>query len=118
VRLAPPPQAPPPEAPEPTPRPTGAALREIKKRQLLQKLMRFVNATMTGPEQQAATLGLMGCDDSRSAQEWFDDIDRRRKRQGWDDMREWRQMAGLAAANVQVPAMAMVSRGGSHALPS
>jgi hypothetical protein len=84
-RCALPPQAPSPETPEPEPPPDST--REIKKKQLGQKLFRFINATMTGAEQMAATLGLMGLDPEHTEQQWFDEIDRRRRRAGWDDMR-------------------------------
>jgi hypothetical protein len=105
VRLTPPPRALPPE-PHVSAAAAGAALRQIKKRQLAQKLFRFVNATMTGDAQQAATLGLMGCDPDPDHDEqwWFDEIDRRRKRVGWDDMREWQEMAGLVPVGARTAA--------------
>jgi len=87
VRLTPPPQAPPPEP-----------IRSIKKKQLVQKCCRYVNDTLHGAEKMGAILGLMGEDPERDSQWWLDTVDRHRKRAGWDDMREWKQMAGLMPA--------------------
>ena len=87
VRLTPPPQAPPPEP-----------IRSIKKKQLVQKCCRYVNDTLHGAEKMGAILGLMGEDPEHDAQWWLDTVDRHRKRAGWDDMRGWKQMAGLMPA--------------------
>lgn len=86
VRLTPPPQA-----------PKANRLRENIKTQLRQKLMRYCNATMSEGDKAEAIAGLMGADTNRDAQWWLDEIDRKRKREGWDDTREWkRQHLGAA----------------------
>jgi hypothetical protein len=36
-------------------------------------------------------------DDAAIAQRMLDAIDRRMRRSGWDDMRGWKQQAGIAA---------------------
>lgn len=93
-RFAPPLQIQPPEPPSCLPEsPAGVTLGDRKKQMLLQKLMRFCNATMRETDQMAATLGLMGTDPNSEHDEqwWFDTIDKRRRRARWDDTSEWKQ---------------------------
>ena len=86
VRLTPPPQALP-----------AARLRENIKTQLRQKLMRYCKHRLHGDAQGRAIAGLMGCDTDHDAQWWLDAVDRQRKREHWDDTREWkREHLGVA----------------------
>ena len=71
--------------------PKQAGVRENIKEQLRQKLMRFCNARLRDGECSRAIAGLMGDDPEHDAQWWFDEIDARRKRSGWDDTREWKR---------------------------
>lgn len=73
------------------------ALRENIKDKLRQKLMRYCNARLRGPEKPAALLGLMGEDPDHDAQWWLDALDKQRKREGWDDTREWKRQHVEAA---------------------
>jgi hypothetical protein len=86
VRLTPPPQALP-----------AARLQENIKTQLRQKLMRYCKHRLHGDAQGRAIAGLMGCDTDHDAQWWLDAVDRQRKREHWDDTREWkREHLGVA----------------------
>jgi uncharacterized protein YdaU (DUF1376 family) len=62
-------------------------LRERKKEQLRQKLMRFAQATRSGKELSAAIEGLMGEDPLHSAQSWLDSLDQQMRAVHWDDTR-------------------------------
>lgn len=77
--------------------PKQTEVRQKIKQQLGQKLIRYCNARLSGPERTAAVMGLMGEDPEHDGQWWFDEIDRRRKRDGWDDTREWKRTSGLRA---------------------
>lgn len=70
--------------------PAAGAVKERKKEQLQQKLLRFCNATMSGPEKSAAVAGLCGADPDCGEQVWFDRIDAERRRSGWDDKAQTR----------------------------
>jgi hypothetical protein len=39
----------------------------------------------------------MLADDADAAQRMLDDVDRQMRAAGWDDMREWKRQAGIAA---------------------
>jgi hypothetical protein len=61
-----------------------------RKAQLVQKLMRYTNATLQGDEQHAAFRGLMGLDEQHSAQWWLDTLDQAMRKAKWDDANEAR----------------------------
>jgi hypothetical protein len=69
----------------------GAPLKDRKKEQLRQKLMRFAQATRSGRDLSAAIEGLMGEDPMRSAQSWLDLLDRQMRALHWDDTRQYGQ---------------------------
>jgi uncharacterized protein YdaU (DUF1376 family) len=73
--------------------PKSPGLRENIKEQLRQKLIRFCNARLRDDDRGLALMGLMGEDPHphHDAQWWFDELDLRRKRSGWDDTREWKR---------------------------
>jgi hypothetical protein len=80
VRLTPPPQA-----------LRSAKLRENIKAQFRQKLMRYCIGRLHGAARDQAIAGLMGCDTNHNEQWWLDNVDRQRKRENWDDTREWKR---------------------------
>lgn len=79
--------------PAAAPKPEG--VRRNIKAQLVQKLMRYCNDRLSGEERTRANLGLMGEDPDHDGQWWIDALDRRRRREGWDDTRD-RQYLGAA----------------------
>jgi uncharacterized protein YdaU (DUF1376 family) len=66
----------------------SAPLREVKKAQLVQKLMRFAHATMNDTKRRAAIDGLTGLDGEHSTQWWLDHLDQKMRAAHWDDARE------------------------------
>jgi uncharacterized protein YdaU (DUF1376 family) len=52
---------------------------------LVQKLIRFVNATMADPERSVTVAGLCGADEKLGEQWWLDHVDKLMKAQHWDD---------------------------------
>jgi hypothetical protein len=63
----------------------GKALAKHRKDQLVQKLMRFANDTMTARDRMAAIEGLTGLDNEHSAQWWLDTLDLKMRGARWDD---------------------------------
>jgi hypothetical protein len=72
--------------------PKAPGLRANIKEQLRQKLMRYCNERLRDADRAVAIRGLMGEDAEHDAQWWLDQVDKRRKRERWDDTRAWKQM--------------------------
>lgn len=62
-----------------------AAVAALKREQLSQKLMRYCNARLSDAERGAAMIGLMGEDAKHDEQWWFDNLDKRMRKERWDD---------------------------------
>jgi len=62
----------------------SAPLAEVKKAQLVQKLMRYAHATMNERQRQSAIAGLTGLDAEHSAQWWLDNLDQKMRAQRWE----------------------------------
>jgi len=72
------------------------ALRAKIKQQLVGKCARFLAAT--GPPEAVAAYWAAQLDDDPSVgQRALDTVDRRMRRCGWDDMRQWKRHAGIAS---------------------
>jgi hypothetical protein len=54
--------------------------------------MRYCNERLRDADRAVAIRGLMGEDAEHDAQWWLDQVDKRRKRERWDDTRAWKQM--------------------------
>jgi hypothetical protein len=72
------------------------ALRAKIRDQLVQKCARFL-VDRRRPEELAAYWGALLGDDLAEGQRMLDAVDRRMRRSGWDDMREWKRQHGIAA---------------------
>jgi Helix-turn-helix domain len=74
------------------------ALKAKKKEMRRQKVMRFVAAVYSGEESERRWNGMMGLDDVRDEQWWFDKCDAEMKLAKWDDVRDkhqetWQRLA-------------------------
>jgi hypothetical protein len=86
--------------------PKSPELKAKIREQLVQKCARFLTARKR-PEEVAAYWAAMLDDDPAVAQRMLDTTDRRMRRAGWDDMREWRQRGWRPIGDVRM-------RGGPH----
>jgi|SRR5580693_6858138 hypothetical protein len=88
-------------AARPRPPPKTPALKAKIRDQLITKCGRFLTARKR-PEEVAAYWAAMLDDDPAVAQRMLDATDRRMRRAGWDDMREWRERGWRAIGDVRI----------------
>jgi hypothetical protein len=72
------------------------ALKAHIRQQLMAKHCRFLQACGSPDEVGAYWEAHLG-DDAEAAQRLLDDVDRRMRAAGWDDMRQWKRENGVAA---------------------
>jgi hypothetical protein len=72
------------------------ALKALIRQQLMAKHCRFLQARGAPDEIGAYWAAQLG-NDPQAAQRMLDDVDRRMRAARWDDMREWKRQAGVAA---------------------